>query len=412
MKIVEQTLNKIKSIGKNQCNFFINLVQGFIGVVGKRTPRNLSRFLGFEEHTISRQMNKDMDFISVNTELIKSIKKDDSIFIAAQDATFIPKSGKKTEELGFFWNGTDSKIEKGLEFDVIALVCVTGMRKEAYAISAEQSKGDLRPKSERKKKKKTELTKIDSAVDHIKKAVSVFVEFAVRYIVVDAFYAKKKYVDGIIELGFHIMSKLRKDARLFKPFDGEQKKRGRRRKIGSEKIVDQDFAGTTSVAVGNQIIEISSTIAYSMSLQRLIKVVRLRKIISPKKYAEAKLFSTDIEIDQFNIYTYYVARFQIEFVFRDAKGFTGMTDFQTRKSRRINYHVNTSLLALNVVKIQDHQEQEIEQKKRPFSIASWGRKYLIETVINRFILMFDLDPTLIKLHPNYQQFLEFAKISH
>jgi hypothetical protein len=36
--------------------------------------------------------------------------------------------------------------------------------------------------------------------------------------------------------------------------------------------------------------------------------------------------------------TYYQARFQIEFIFRDAKQFTGLCDAQTRKLERLDYH--------------------------------------------------------------------------
>ena len=61
------------------------------------------------------------------------------------------------------------------------------------------------------------------------------------------------------------------------------------------------------------------------------------------KYAEAFLFSTDLELDTLKIYQYYVARFQIEFIFRDAKGFTGLEDCQSRDSRSLHYHFNASL---------------------------------------------------------------------
>jgi IS4 transposase len=42
------------------------------------------------------------------------------------------------------------------------------------------------------------------------------------------------------------------------------------------------------------------------------------------------LFSTDTELDALTLYRYYKARFQIEFLFRDAKQFTGLNDCQAR----------------------------------------------------------------------------------
>jgi len=45
-----------------------------------------------------------------------------------------------------------------------------------------------------------------------------------------------------------------------------------------------------------------------------------------KGYSYAVLFSTDTQLDALSIYQYYQARFQIEFLFRHAKQFTGLCD--------------------------------------------------------------------------------------
>jgi transposase len=44
------------------------------------------------------------------------------------------------------------------------------------------------------------------------------------------------------------------------------------------------------------------------------------------KIKNALLFSTDIHLLPEQIVEYYQARFQIEFIFRDAKQFTGLSD--------------------------------------------------------------------------------------
>lgn len=412
MKILKHALDKIKSIGKNKKNFLIQLIQGLIGVTDKRTFRNMSRYTEIEEHTFSRQMAKSVDFSAINTEMIEATKGEDEILIAAHDTSFISKSGKATHGLGFFWNGSESKIEKGLEIDVIAVVKISADKRDAYTISVEQSTGDLRPKAERKKKKATEETKIDFALNHVKKITSNLQRLGVKYIAADAFYAKTKYVNGVVEIGLHVISKLRKDARLLRLYTGPQKKRGRKRKYDKSSVSTEDFKSSPVIAVDDEQIDLYSTVAHSVSLDCSIKVVLVRKIIDAKRYGEAFLFSTDIEMDALQVYQLYVARFQIEFVFRDAKGFTGLTDCQSRDGRRLNYHFNASLLALNVAKLQDQELQKKNRVSHPFSMTNWARKYHVEFVINRFILMFGLDPTLIKLHPDYERFLEFANIIH
>ena len=65
------------------------------------------------------------------------------------------------------------------------------------------------------------------------------------------------------------------------------------------------------------------------------------------------LFSTDLTLDALAIAKYYKARFQIEFVIRDAKQYTGLVDNQARNSKAINSHLNISLMALNTLKIED-----------------------------------------------------------
>lgn len=55
MKILEQALEKIKPIHKKQKDFLLALVQGLIGSVGKKTFRNLARYVQMAEHTFARQ---------------------------------------------------------------------------------------------------------------------------------------------------------------------------------------------------------------------------------------------------------------------------------------------------------------------------------------------------------------------
>jgi hypothetical protein len=56
MEILKQALDKIKSINKRQRDFFMLLIQGLIGINGKRTFRNLARYMQMAEHTFARQM--------------------------------------------------------------------------------------------------------------------------------------------------------------------------------------------------------------------------------------------------------------------------------------------------------------------------------------------------------------------
>ena len=94
-----------------------------------------------------------------------------------------------------------------------------------------------------------------------------------------------------------------------------------------------------------------------------------------KKVLTAMLFSTDTQLNPMQIVAYYKARFQIEFLFRDAKQHVGLADCQSRKKESINTHINASLTALNLIKLED---RKIKKTDRPtvISVASYKRKKL------------------------------------
>jgi hypothetical protein len=72
------------------------------------------------------------------------------------------------------------------------------------------------------------------------------------------------------------------------------------------------------------------------------------------------------------------------------------------------------LTALNLAKVTLRQQATVTAQPTPevisFSIASFKRKALNEHLLELFIAMFDLNPTLIKLNPNYQKLLEYGSL--
>lgn len=410
MKTLEEVLLKIKFISKKKRAFLVFFVHGLMGISGKRNSRNISRYISMCEHTFGRQMEKEVNFIEINKELINTIKQPEEIWVGVHDPSFIEKSGKKTYGLGRYWNGSAGRAEKGLEISVIAAVKVSGPGREGYAIYAEQTP----PPPVSKNKEEREETKIDSYVSHLKKAAPTLLEMGITHLVTDAGLSNKKYVSGAAAVGLKVVSKLRKDARLTRHYTGPQKARGRKRKFDG-RVTPEDFDQLPPEVTkkdGNEKIELRSMILYSVSLQQLIKVVKVIVYKDQQKCREFLLFSTDLNLSTDNIHEFYSARFQIEFVFRDGKQNTGLGDCQSRNKQRLHYHFNASLLAVNVAKIQHAKLQKNRTTLEPFSMASWSRKYNVEIVINQFISMFGFNQTLIKSHPNYESFLSFGRITH
>jgi hypothetical protein len=168
-------------------------------------------------------------------------------------------------------------------------------------------------------------------------------------------------------------------------------------------------------------VNLYTAVVWHVSLKRQIRVACLVDTRKAGKTGYALLFSTDIDLDAKQILQYYQARFQIEFIFRDAKQFTGLCDAQTRDPKRLDFHFNAALTALNLAKYQDQLQHtpsatpqpdtDPEPSARPFSMASYKRIAFNDHLLEQFICQLDLNPTLIKSHPNYQNLCSYGIIA-
>lgn len=90
------------------------------------------------------------------------------------------------------------------------------------------------------------------------------------------------------------------------------------------------------------------------------------------------MYSTDILLDAMTLIKYYKSLFQIEFLFRDAKQYIGLTHCQSRRKEAIHMQVNASLTALNLLKMENRKEK-LSSEPAVISIASWKRRNSINT---------------------------------
>jgi hypothetical protein len=122
----------------------------------------------------------------------------------------------------------------------------------------------------------------------------------------------------------------------------------------------------------------------------------------------ALLFSTDTALDALSIVRYYQARFQIEFLFRDAKQFTGLMDCQARSEKALHSHFNASFAALNLIKWHD---RELSPNRKPISIGSWKTRFFNALLIERIFCNFGFDLSLIKSSSTYEELCNFGAVS-
>jgi len=226
---------------------------------------------------------------------------------------------------------------------------------------------------------------------------------------------KIKWVEGVTNLKLEAIGKLRRDANLRYPNQEEYPGRGRPRKYG-KKVDLTDYSSFQLVTQLSNGITLYTTVVWSINLKRQIRVVYLLNNSASSSYAV--LFCTHLELDAYSIYLYYKSRFQIEFLFRDSKQFTGLADCyakryplgQARDLTKLDFHFNASLTALNLAKL-DALQQHNCSTNLVFSMASYKRRALNYHLLERFIDKLDLNPTLIKSHPNYSNLHNYGAIS-
>jgi Transposase DDE domain len=349
----------------------------------------------------------------INKELIEQHGSKEGVQILAVDATFNEKSGRCTPDLDWFYNGKTQQVEKGLEWSVVAVVDL--QQNTAYALSAQQTDGSI---PERVKVAAAEGKVCGSRVDfylgHLAYCQN-HVPKRVKYVVTDSFYSKLKWVDGVLSLGWNAIGKLRQDANLKYLHQGKMRLgRGRQKKYDGK--VDPSNRNTKYFSLAETLedgTQLWTAVVWSVSLKRKIRLVCSVRIVNGQEQY-ALLFSTDINLSAGEIVTYYRARFQIEFLFRDARQHTGMIDSQSRNSSALDTHVNASLTALNLAKVTLRKELTLPDEPAPdvvsFSIASFKRRALNEHLFELFIEQFGLNPTLIKLHPNYQKLINHGTL--
>lgn len=218
----------------------------------------------------------------------------------------------------------------------------------------------------------------------------------------------------MVQLGFEAIGKLRCDADLKFLYDGPYAGRGARRRYdGKVNLKDpRRFEFVTRVEAGGCLY---TAVVWSVSLKRQVRLAYLLKEHQGRR-SDVVLFSTDVEIDPVFLYRCYKARFQIEFVFRDARQYTGLADCQARSPEAIDTHVNASLMALNLAKVAFREAPPLEAGQTAaetlsFSLASFKRLVLNHHLLELFIELFELEPTLIKSHQNYQKLLDYGTIA-
>lgn len=388
---------------------FVLLVVLFISIRGRINFLQLERFSGRCESGFRYLFERGFDFLSFNKSLIQMNVKGKTAL--AFDPSYISKAGKKTPGVGYFWSGVAGRAKWGLELCGLAVLDV--FRKTAFHLFGFQTI-DLND----------EETLIEFYTRKLLERKESLLQIS-KYLVADAYFSKSTFVQPFAKAGFHVISRLRDDADLQYIFTGEQKKgRGRKRKYDGKidfKELNSKHAKLVSELENEKIysLEVHSK-SLNMNLNIVIvytdkrgKSTAFDEVFEQSSRRHKIYFSTDLEQDWEEVLEFYRLRFQIEFLYRDAKQFTGLNDCEARSRNKLDFHWNMSLTTINVAKTAHWvPEKDMNPNKEVvFSMNDIKIQNYNELLLGQFVSMFGINPKLEKNKQKIKRFLELGKIA-
>jgi hypothetical protein len=393
--ITSAILREMPDINKWQRDFFHHHLGLFLSLRGRYNYLNFERYGQKNELTYRNHHESGFDFLTFNRFLIE--KNTSSQRMIAFDPSYITKSGKHTPGVGYFWSGCASKAKWGLElcgFAAVDIVANTALHYFAAQTLPEEGHSLMDFYCSLLEQQAPELVKMS------------------QYIAVDAFFSKKSFVDTAIKSGLDVITRLRDDAVLhYAPPPKKEGQMGRPKKYGDRLwALNPDSEQLPCIA---QTMErrIYGGVVYVKSLKRLVKVAIVHELKDDGSVKSVKIFiCTDQEFPAQDIWPWYKCRFQIEFLYRDAKQHTGLEDTQSRHEKALEYHFNMSLTAVSVAKVVHYLSID-KSLRGPFSMADIKTQYFNELVVNRVFDVFANMPNITKSHPDIKKLYNLGKIA-
>ena len=351
------------------------VILAMLAMTGRVTMLGIARWAGEggSYRTIQRFYSTAIPWAQVFWQFFRQhLFQQEDVYILAGDESVVSKAGKKTYGLDRFFSGLQQKAIPSLSFFVFSLVSVSQRRSYPVCVEqtvrSEEEKGACKAKKAAKKAKtkgpkrkpgrpkgsknkdksevilNPELLRIQKMV----KALLVRIRPLLRpvYLVMDGHFGNYPAFHMVRQCGLYLISKLRGDAALYFPFDGN----GRRCKYGKRvnyANIPEKYLKTSTMKDGIQTCTYQAQLLHTDFPVPLNVVIIVKKNFSTQAWAHVILFSSDLNLSCENLVDYYSLRFQIEFNFGDAKQFWGLEDFMSKIDLR-NVHPTAVTNAANL----------------------------------------------------------------
>ena len=388
-----------KCINQWRKNFLTEIFMLFLSIKGRINFAQLERYGLFCEQRYRQQFEKPFDFMQFNTNL--TTQHGSGHFIIAFDPSYIRKSGKKTPGLGRYWSGCAQAAKWGLEIGGIAAVDVdNNFAFHLDAIQTPSSKGYI----------DDEKSLLDWYGDSLYQRKDTLNKLS-PYLVADAYFSKRPFLEKVSSMQMHLISRLRNDADLQYLYYGPRTgKKGRPRKYDGKIDWNNLKENYFEIVKLDDTTTIHSGVVYSKSFKRNIKIACVFFLDDKGKQTRKIYFSSDLEMLATDIVDYYRARFQIEFVYRDGKQFTGLEHCQARSENKLNFHFNASLTSINLARI-SHWLSIPKEQREAFSMGDVKTLYHNKILLDRFIDVFAINPHTRKNQKIVKELIKYGTLA-
>lgn len=384
-------VSQMPQLTKPRVEFMSHVLHLFLSVRSRINFLMLARHTNhYVESTFRLHFEEFHDFAAMNTTYIQ--RHGSGHFVWAFDASYLPKSGSKTPGVGKYWSGCASKALPGLELGLLSVVDVDFHT--AFHVDVA-----LTPGPQERQDKDIDL------VDHYAQVILWSADKLLtmsKYLTVDAYFGKKSFIDRITgKTALEIISLLRQDANLRYLYTGPKRagKGAPKRYDGKIDLKKPDLSRFELVQESAR-ERIYSALVNCVFLKRTIRLAYVQQLNAQSEHQSYRpYFSTDLNLNAVQLVGYYRLRYQQEFLIRDGKQFTGLSECQARSINKLEFHTNMALSAVNVAKVESGLTA-VDDERKAFSMANTKTRYHNELLLEQFMSIL---PEKAKLQINQTQ---------
>jgi putative transposase len=361
--ILPVLLALVPILPKTTCRQLHHIVVGMLTMSGRITQLGISRWThqSASYRTIQRFFHTPIHWLEVQWRFFELFCSDPKgVYLLAGDESIISKAGKRTFGLDRFFSSLADKTIPGLACFSLALIHVE--QRQAYALCTEQVLRTPEEKEQAKQRQRQRRTRAakprpsrsrgrpKGSKNHNKACVSLSAELLriqaqaqkvlarmrtrlqVGYFVLDGHFGNHLACQMVRQLDLHILSKLRSDAALYLQPTPEQKQQHPRLKYGSRlnyAQLPERLLRFSHTQAGYRTQVYQAQCLHKDFAQPLNVVIVVKTHLGSGRVGHVVLFSSDLSLSAERLMEYYTLRFQIEFVFRDAKQHFGLEDFMS-----------------------------------------------------------------------------------